>query len=206
MKFEKILQNRVPKVRTVTPIPLPNGIGDFVTFEGLNDEKEHFAIGFGNWKENTSPLIRIHSECITGDIFGSEKCDCGDQLKEALSKLQKENGILLYLRQEGRGIGLYKKLEAYLLQDAGLDTYDANRALGLPEDAREYGVAQKMLCALAIRKIRLLSNNPDKQDQLRNHGIEVLETFPTGAFVKPCNKSYLAAKVNKTGHQIQLGV
>src|SRR5690606_14203700 len=127
----------------------------------IPDGKEHFAVGFGKWKEQPTPLARIHSECLTGDLFGSRHCDCGDQLNESLSRFRNSGGILLYLRQEGRGIGLYNKLDAYALQARGADTFQANRLLGLGDDLRSFDVAAEMLRALGKTEIRLLSNNPD---------------------------------------------
>ncbi|MBA2951113.1 GTP cyclohydrolase II [Streptomyces sp. PSKA28] len=151
-----------------------------------------------------TPLVRLHSECLTGDVFGSARCDCGPQLREAVQRIDAAGGILLYLRQEGRGIGLYNKLDAYALQDTGLDTYEANTALGLPEDARDYTAAAQMLTALGVRKLNLLSNNPDKARQLDDLGISVRTTVPTGVFATGSNVRYLQAKAQHTGHTIEL--
>ena len=153
-----------------------------------------------------TPLVRVHSECLTGDVLGSERCDCGPQLREALERIDREGGFLLYLRQEGRGIGLYAKLEAYRLQDAGLDTYAANRALGHPEDGRDYTVAAQMLAALGVRRVRLLSNNPDKADQLERLGVTVVEHVPTGVHLTAANRGYLAAKVRHRSHGLDLAL
>jgi GTP cyclohydrolase II len=201
---------KIPVVRKTITIPVNAGAGSagqpgtFVTFRGLSDSGEHLAIGFGDWKNQKNPLVRIHSECLTGDVFGSGKCDCGDQLKEAMTLMQKTGGILLYLRQEGRGIGLYNKLDAYVLQAMGYDTYEANRILGFNDDQRNYLVAAEMLQALGKKKIRLLSNNPDKAAQLEAHGIEVNLKVETGVFVNETNRNYLKTKVLKTGHKINL--
>ncbi|MDT0196482.1 GTP cyclohydrolase II RibA [Arthrobacter sp. AB6] len=151
------------------------------TFDGLKDGKEHLLLSFGGREQavgnaNSSekpPLVRLHSECMTGDVFGSQRCDCGPQLREAVEKIALEGGFLLYLRQEGRGIGLYSKIEAYALQDKGLDTFEANIALGHKEDEREYSTAVDILRAVGVHKVRLLTNNPDKAKQLHNLGIEV---------------------------------
>jgi GTP cyclohydrolase II len=170
----------------------------------LEDSAEHIAIGLGRWESLEAPLVRVHSECLTGDIFGSAKCDCGEQLQEALERLERDGGILLYLRQEGRGIGLYNKLDAYELQQKGMDTYEANRTLGFRDDQRSYGVAARMLDALGVKKIRLLSNNPDKKLQLERHGVVVSELVSTGVFLKRENRRYLEAKISVTGHKIAL--
>jgi len=174
------------------------------TFEGLADGQEHIALGLGDYKHTSAPLVRLHSECLTGDVFGSARCDCGPQLRDAAEKISLAGGYLIYLRQEGRGIGLYNKLDAYALQDQGLNTYEANEALGLPSDGRDYTAAAQMLTTLGARRIELLSNNPDKAKQLTGHGIEIQRKVPTGVFVTPTNLRYLQTKVNVTGHQILL--
>ena len=147
---------------------------------------------------------RLHSECLTGDVFGSRRCDCGAQLRESVEHLDAVGGYLLYLRQEGRGIGLYPKLDAYVLQDAGLDTYEANVALGYGEDERDYTVAAQMLGALGISRIALLSNNPDKAEQLRALGVTVVCRIPTGVHLSDANAHYLATKVVRGAHTIDL--
>src|SRR4029079_9707069 len=145
---------------------------------GFAPAEEHFAIVLGT-PDPDLPLVRLHSECITGDVFGSQLCDCVHQLKEAVRRLAREGGYLLYLRQEGRGIGLYAKLDAYQLQSEGLDTYAANVALGYAADERDYAAAAQMLLALGLPTVRLLSNNPDKSVQLNRHGVTVVEEVPT---------------------------
>lgn len=203
--LKKLLKtNQTATVRQSVRVPIENLEADFITFKGLVDNQEHIALGLGNWKYTDKPLVRIHSECLTGDVFGSGKCDCGEQLKESIQEIHKKGGLVLYLRQEGRGIGLYNKLDAYALQAKGLDTYEANQQLGLKDDLRDYTVAAQMLRALGISKIKLLSNNPDKMGQLRSHGINVVEEISTGVFVKPSNRKYLEAKVLKTHHRIGL--
>jgi len=194
-------------VRTRVRVPLRFADGysvtsDVVTFHGLVDGAEHIALVFGD--PAAAPLVRLHSECLTGDVFGSARCDCGPQLREAVQRIDGVGGVLLYLRQEGRGIGLYNKLDAYALQDAGLDTYQANTALGLPEDARDYTAAAQMLAALGVTELNLLTNNPDKARQLRELNITVAETVPTGVHATPSNLRYLHAKAEHTHHTIAL--
>ncbi len=169
---------------------------EFMGFDGFEDGLEHVAIRFaGRAADPERPvLVRLHSECLTGDIFASNRCDCGAQLHEAVGQLSEEGGILLYLRQEGRGIGLYAKLDAYRLQDRGVDTFTANRWLNHPEDGRNYGIGARMLRALGVSRIRLLTNNPDKVAQLQAAGIEVAEVRRTGVYVTEANRAYLAAK------------
>jgi GTP cyclohydrolase II len=196
-------------VRTSVRIPLQFGDGyrteaQAFTFDGLVDGQEHIALGLGRFQEAEVPLVRLHSECLTGDVFGSARCDCGPQLRDAVEKITKAGGYLIYLRQEGRGIGLYNKLDAYALQDQGLNTYEANEALGLPSDGRDYTAAAQILHALGAARIQLLSNNPDKAVQLARRGITVRDKVPTGVFVTASNLRYLQTKVNVTGHRIAL--
>jgi GTP cyclohydrolase II len=146
----------------------------------------------------------VHSECLTGDVFGSERCDCGPQLREAVETIATAGGYVLYLRQEGRGIGLYAKLDAYALQDLGMDTYEANRALGHADDERDYTAAAQMLAALGAEVVDLLTNNPDKPAQLRQHGIGVRQVRSTGVHLNDANVRYLRAKVAHTAHTIDL--
>jgi GTP cyclohydrolase II len=196
-------------MRTSVRIPLQFGDGyrteaQAFTFDGLVDGQEHLALGLGRFREASVPLVRLHSECLTGDVFGSARCDCGPQLRDAVEKITKTGGYLLYLRQEGRGIGLYNKLDAYALQDQGLNTYEANEALGLPSDGRDYAAAAQILRTLGATQIHLLSNNPDKAAQLGRHGIKVRGKVPTGVFVTASNLRYLQTKVAVTGHRIAL--
>ena len=176
---------------------------EMVTFHGLCDGLEHLALVFAPWV--LAPMVRVHSECLTGDVFGSARCDCGQQLEESIELLGHQGGILLYLRQEGRGIGLYNKLDAYHLQILqGLDTYAANRALNFPDDLREFRVAAQILHALGVREISLITNNPDKIAQLSKHGIHIREALLTGVFSNPLNQRYLRAKVAYHNHSIKL--
>ncbi|MEU1686942.1 GTP cyclohydrolase II [Micromonospora sp. NPDC005707] len=198
-------------VRTQVTVPLrfPDG---YVTtarvhsFHGLVDGREHLAIGLGERRDpdTSPPLVRPHSECLTGDVFGSQRCDCGPQLREAVERIAEAGGYLLYLRQEGRGIGLYAKLDAYALQDDGLDTYEANVALGRGPDERDYTVAAQMLAALGVTRVALLSNNPDKADQLERLGVAVVDRVLTGVHLSPANAGYLAAKVTRADHALDL--
>jgi GTP cyclohydrolase II len=197
----------IERTRVRIPLRFPDGYAataDAVTFHGLADGQEHLALVFGGPGAHGVPLVRLHSECLTGDVFGSTRCDCGPQLREAVERIVETGGVLLYLRQEGRGIGLYNKLDAYALQDAGLDTYAANTALGFPEDARDYTAAAQMLGALGIDELDLLTNNPDKAGQLRRLGVVVRDTVPTGVFATDSNLRYLRAKVDHTRHDIDL--
>jgi GTP cyclohydrolase II len=146
------------------------------------------------------PLVRVHSECLTGDVLGSMRCDCGAQLDETMELLCREGGILLYMRQEGRGIGLYNKLDSYLIQDQGTDTFTANRMLGHKADERDYGAAAQMLFALDVRTICLVTNNPEKVRQLRRYGVELASVRPTGVHMNPKNRAYLKAKARIGRH------
>lgn len=195
-----------PSIRTVAQVPIDGVMTqvEIISFNNLSDTGEHIAVCFGDWKNQTHPLVRIHSECLTGDVLGSCKCDCGPQLKEAINKVSQQSGIILYLRQEGRGIGLYKKLEAYVLQEQGFNTYEANLRLGFKKDQRDYNVAAEMLRALKVSSVRLLSNNPDKKIQLMRTGIEVVESVPTTTFINPNNKAYLQTKQQETQHTLNL--
>lgn len=192
------------------PVRLPDGSltpAQLFSFDGLADGREHVALALGDRAGDVGhdvPLVRLHSECLTGDILGSERCDCGPQLQEAVARISEVGGYLLYLRQEGRGIGLYNKIDAYALQEAGLDTYEANVALGFGEDERDYTVAGQMLLALGVARLRLLSNNPDKAAQLEAAGIRVDGRVPTGLHLSSVNGRYLAAKAGRGQHLLGL--
>jgi len=173
-----------------------------VSFTGLADAQQHVALELGRPAAAGLPLVRLHSECLTGDVFGSQRCDCGPQLREAVERITKHGGYVLYLRQEGRGIGLYDKLDAYALQDRGLDTYDANLALGHQADERDYTSAAQMLHTLGANRIGLLSNNPDKVAQLARLGITVVRQVPTALHLTGTNAAYLAAKARRGGHDL----
>lgn len=197
------------------PLRFPDGFATTArvfSFDGLVDGREHVAFGLGDWDgsldrhptDGPAPLVRPHSECLTGDVFGSQRCDCGPQLREAVERIAAVGGLLLYLRQEGRGIGLYAKLDAYALQEAGLDTYEANVALGHREDERDYTPAVQMLRALGVERVALLTNNPDKTDQLDRLGVTVTERVPTGVYLSPANAAYLAAKASRAARTSDL--
>lgn len=184
-------------IRQTAKLPLDIGVDGPVqarisSFAGLSDPGEHVLVALGPKRE--TPLVRVHSECLTGDSFGSLRCDCGPQLREAFQDVHRHGGYVVYLRQEGRGIGLYNKIDAYRLQDGGLDTFAANEALGFPGDAREYVVAAQILAAAGVDRIALLTKNPDKAEQLRAHGIEVVRVIGTSTHVNAYNVSYLRAK------------
>jgi GTP cyclohydrolase II len=171
-----------------------------LAFRASDDGQEHVALVIGAFA-GKPPLVRLHSECLTGDVFGSLKCDCGPQLREALRVIgHAGGGVLLYLRQEGRGIGLANKVRAYALQDRGLDTVDANRRLGFADDERDYGHAAAMLRTLGIERVRLLTNNPDKVKGLEAAGIAVAERVAHQMPANPHNADYLATKRKKSGH------
>jgi GTP cyclohydrolase II len=203
-------------IRTQLTVPLAFADGyettaRLLTFDGLADGREHLALALGDRatgplpaEGEDVPLVRVHSECLTGDVFGSQRCDCGPQLREAVERITEVGGYLLYLRQEGRGIGLYAKVDAYGLQDEGLDTYDANIALGYEADARDYTVAAQMLQALQEERVMLLSNNPDKVAQLEQMGVTVVDRVATRVHLSPANGRYLATKATRGAHRLHL--
>ena len=182
---------------------LPTRYGDFriVAFVHNQDDKDHVAVVKGDIEGREDLLTRIHSECVTGDVFGSLKCDCGEQLDQALETLgEADHGLLLYMRQEGRGIGLAEKIKAYSLQDEGLDTVEANRHLGFDDDLRDYAVAAGMIDALDVESIELMTNNPKKVQGLLNEGIDVVRRIPLKILPNPHNVHYLETKKRKSGH------
>jgi len=189
-------------VELVASASLPTRYGDFemrVYRDG--DGKEHVVLLVGERDSGEPVLVRIHSECMTGDVFASRRCDCGEQLDHSLKLLQERgDGVLLYLRQEGRGIGLTHKILAYGLQEKGLDTVEANRALGLPQDARDYRVAAQMLQDLGIERVLLITNNSAKIKGLEDNGVEVVERLPVLVCANPSNAGYLTTKREKMGH------
>ncbi|MET7287423.1 GTP cyclohydrolase II [Streptomyces sp. NPDC005573] len=197
-------------VRAQVPIGIERGTDSrtgpvqatLTSFSGLVDGREHVAVAVE--APHAVPLVRVHSECLTGDVFGSRRCDCGPQLDEAMETVARDGGIILYLRQEGRGIGLYNKIDAYALQDTEVDTFSANQMLGRGADEREYTVAAQMLLTLGVQRIRLLTNNPEKVRQLREYGIDVIEILPTRTHVNPDNMRYLRDKSAMAGHTLDV--
>lgn len=198
MKHDSLIKREVE-------VKLPSKYGDFVVraYSQAGTNEPHLAIIKGSWKKNEPVLVRVHSSCLTGDILGSLRCDCGDQLAAALQTIEKHGkGVVLYMQQEGRGIGLLNKLKAYQLQEQGYDTYEANVQLGLPMDARDYGVGAQILRDLGITKMKLMSNNPKKRVGLIGYGLEIIENVPIEAVPNKHNKKYLESKRDKAGHQI----
>jgi 3,4-dihydroxy 2-butanone 4-phosphate synthase/GTP cyclohydrolase II len=188
-------------------VNMPTTIGDFklVAYTVNSTGQEHLALVKGEWTEDEPVLVRVHSSCVTGDIFGSCRCDCGPQLEFAMKTIEKEGkGVILYLFQEGRGIGLTNKLRAYKLQEEGYDTVEANIKLGFQGDQRDYGIGAQILHNLGVKKIRLLSNNPKKRSALTGFGLEIVENVAIEVGQNVHNTSYLKTKVSKMGHTLKL--
>jgi 3,4-dihydroxy 2-butanone 4-phosphate synthase/GTP cyclohydrolase II len=194
-------------VQRVAEARLPTAYGEFtaVAYRSAVDAAEHVALVKGDISNDEAVLVRVHSECLTGDVFGSLRCDCGVQIEMALQSIAKEDrGVFLYMRQEGRGIGFHNKLRAYALQDQGMDTVEANIALGFAADLRDYGVGAQILADLGLHNIRLLTNNPKKVIGLESYGIKILETVPLIAPATPYNIRYLETKQKKLGHTLNI--
>lgn len=181
---------------------------EIISFSGLQDNQEHVALVFNQADTlQQTPLIRLHSECLTGDVFHSSRCDCGEQLNESIETMHHQGGVLLYLRQEGRGIGLYNKLDAYVLQSQGMNTYEANNHLGFADDLRDFSDAVRMLKALGLTQVKLMTNNPKKLDALCSAGIEVSSVLNTQAHLKAGltgNQHYLETKVAYGAHTLNI--
>jgi 3,4-dihydroxy 2-butanone 4-phosphate synthase/GTP cyclohydrolase II len=187
--------------------PIPTEFGEFVlhVYESSVDGQHHVALVMGDVAEGEPPLVRVHSECLTGDVFGSRRCDCGDQLHAAMDRIAREGrGAILYMRQEGRGIGLVNKIKAYALQDNGMDTVEANVHLGFPPDPRDYGIGAQILVDLGLRRIRLMTNNPTKRVGLEAFGLEIADMEKLQTPVRPENQRYLLTKQQKMGHLLGL--
>ena len=193
-------------IREVASARLPSEYGSFIVkvYENTLDHKEHVAVIKGEIDPGKPTLVRVHSECLTGDIFGSRRCDCGPQLHAALTMIENEgNGVVLYMRQEGRGIGLVNKIKAYALQEQGLDTVEANLSLGFGPDPRDYGIGAQILYDLGVRKMRLMTNNPKKRVGLQSYGLEVSELVPLEVEANADNEDYLKTKRDKMGHLLR---
>ncbi|MCE7053851.1 bifunctional 3,4-dihydroxy-2-butanone-4-phosphate synthase/GTP cyclohydrolase II [Algoriphagus sp. AGSA1] len=198
LKHESLIQREIG-------VDLPTDFGDFelIAFRQTNTQELHLALIKGKWDKDEPVMVRVHSSCMTGDIFGSCRCDCGPQLHSAMRMVQEEGkGIILYMNQEGRGIGLINKLKAYKLQEEGMDTVQANLALGLPSDSRDYGVGAQILRDLEVSKLRLISNNPQKRVGLLGYGLEIVEQIPIEIAPNAHNAKYLQTKRDKMGHNI----
>jgi len=198
MKQEKLVKKIV-----VTKLPTQYGNFNLHLYQSTIDKKEHLALVKGTIDSDSPVLVRVHSECLTGDVFGSQRCDCGEQLHRAMEMVEREgNGIILYMRQEGRGIGLVNKIRAYKLQDDGVDTVEANEKLGFKADLRDYGIGAQILVDLGVKKMRLLTNNPKKIVGLEGYGLEVVERIPIEVEPNETNQKYLETKRDKLGHLI----
>lgn len=208
--IESLIKYRMRKEKLVNRIAttfLPTPYGEFTLhlYEETLSKEYHIALVKGEVKDKSNVLVRVHSQCLTGDVLGSLKCDCGEQLQKSLQLIQNEgSGVFLYMRQEGRGIGLDNKIRAYELQDKGLDTVDANKELGFPPDLRTYGVGAQILVDLGLSSIRILTNNPKKIVGLEGYGLHVTERIPIETQATPVNRTYLAAKRSKLGHLLSL--
>lgn len=208
ISIEDLISYRVKNetlVEREVEVNLPTQWGDFklIAFKQLSDDQEHLALVKGEWNEDEEIYVRVHSSCATGDLFGSFRCDCGPQLHAAMELVEKAGkGIVLYMNQEGRGIGLINKLKAYNLQDNGYDTIEANHKLGFKEDERDYGIGAQILCNLGARKIKLITNNPKKRAGLSGYGLEIVENVPLIIEPNEHNRFYLETKRDKMGHTI----
>ena len=208
ISIEELIKYRLSKeslIKRIISVDLPTLHGDFdlVAYKQINTDQVHIALIKGSWNEGEPVLTRVHSSCITGDIFGSCRCDCGPQLSAAMDMIEKEGkGVIVYMNQEGRGIGLINKLKAYKLQEQGMDTVEANLQLGFKMDQREYGIGAQILRDLGVSKMRLMSNNPQKRTGLVGYGLEIVENVPIKIKANKHNKKYLDTKRDKMGHDL----
>jgi 3,4-dihydroxy 2-butanone 4-phosphate synthase/GTP cyclohydrolase II len=209
ISIKDLIEYRIKRdslIEEVVRVDMPTKYGDFklVAFKEKNSANEHLALLKGEWTKDEPVMVRVHSSCFTGDILGSLRCDCGEQLQAAMKMVEKEGkGAILYMNQEGRGIGLLNKLKAYRLQEEGMDTVEANLHLGFQMDQRDYGIGAQMLRHLDITKLRLISNNPKKRVGLVGYGLEVVENIPISIKSNPHNEKYLQTKRDKLGHEIK---
>ena len=202
IEYRRRKEKLVVREQTVK-LPTDYGPFDLHLYRNVTDGSHHLALVKGKVKGSQPVLVRVHSECLTGDVFASRRCDCGNQLHDALRRIgQEKKGVLVYMRQEGRGIGLPAKIRAYRLQERGLDTVEANRKLGYPADLREYGIGAQILADLGVRRMRLLTNNPKKVVGLGGYGLELVDQVPIRSKANPHNRKYLATKKKKLGHRL----
>ena len=208
VSIKDLIEYRIKKeslIKREIEVDMPTEHGHFklIAFDQLNSNEVHMALVKGTWEKNEPVLVRVHSSCVTGDIFGSCRCDCGSQLHAAMEMVDREGkGVVLYMKQEGRGIGLLNKLKAYKLQEEGLDTVEANLQLGFDMDERDYGVGAQIIRNLGINKIRLITNNPKKRVGLMGYGLEIVDNVPIEIVPNPHNEKYLTTKRDKLGHTI----
>ena len=198
LRTERMVQRVVE-----TKLPVPAGDARILAYKAINSPDEHVALVFGTIDPAMPILVRVHDQCVTGDVFSSLRCDCGEQKERALKMIAAQGGVFLYMRQEGRGIGLHNKLRAYELQDDGMDTVDANLALGFPADRRDYGIGMQILVDIGVRKMRLITNNPAKRAGLEAYGLEVVERIPIVTEPNPHNVRYLDTKRKRMGHLLE---
>ncbi|AXY78305.1 bifunctional 3,4-dihydroxy-2-butanone-4-phosphate synthase/GTP cyclohydrolase II [Paraflavitalea soli] len=211
ISIKDLIEYRIKRdslIEEIVRVDMPTQFGHFklIAFREKSTDMEHLALIKGEWKPDEPVLVRVHSSCFTGDILGSMRCDCGDQLHTAMEMVEKEGkGVIVYMNQEGRGIGLVNKLKAYKLQENGYDTVEANLHLGFPMDKRDYGIGAQILRALNVTKLRLMSNNPKKRAGLLGYGLEIVEAVPIEICPNPHNEKYLTTKRDKLGHEILKG-
>jgi 3,4-dihydroxy 2-butanone 4-phosphate synthase/GTP cyclohydrolase II len=210
ISIEELIKYRIAHethVEQIVDVHLPTHLGEFqlFAFKDINTDQDHLVLAKGTWQKDEPILVRVHSSCLTGDIFGSCRCDCGPQLHKAMELIEKEGkGVIVYMNQEGRGIGLANKLKAYKLQEQGLDTVEANLELGFKADERDYGIGAQILRHLGISKMRLMSNNPKKRTGLIGYGLEIVENVPLETPSNPYNLDYLTTKRDRMGHNLKI--